>query len=111
MIDVNQITRILFGLVMVLGFMFAVAYFVKKLKNNNYLGGKGITVLSNLLLGNKERIVLLEVEGQKALIGITSHAIETLMIISKPASKCQNIVKPNSTSQFKTILEKQQEVG
>ena len=102
MVEIHQIARLFLGLVTVTGLLFIVAYVVKKLKYNNCVGGgKGITVISNLMLGNKERIILLEVEGQKALIGITSNVIQTLMLLNQSATP--------QTDSFKIALQKLQE--
>lgn len=102
MLEIGQLTRLFLGLTTVIGLLFIVAYVVKKLNcNNHFGGGKGITVISTLILGNKEKIILLEVEGQRALIGITSHAVQTLMTLNQAAM-------PPADS-FKIALQKQQE--
>lgn len=111
MTDINQMSKVMFALVIVLGLLFVIAFAVKRFKNASYLGGKGITVLSNLLVGHKERIVLLEVDGQRALVGVTANAIQTLLLITKPAVEQPAAVATNNANQFKKILQKQQEVG
>ena len=85
--DINQISKLLIALVVVLSILVLIAYCVKKFKGHHYLGGKNIKVVCNLLVGQKERIVLLEVEGQKALIGVTAHAIHTLMLLNRPITE------------------------
>ena len=108
MIDINQVTRILVGLMIVMIVMFIITYLLKRVTAGSYLGNKEITVVGNLFLGNKERLVLLDVEGQRALIGVTAHNIQTLLIMEKSVGK-QNGVEPvNSPSQFQKVLKQQE---
>lgn len=108
MVDINQVTRILVGLIIVMIIMFIITYLLKRVKAGSYLGNKGITIVSNLFLGNRERLILLEVEGQKALIGVTTHNIQTLLVIDKVERNQGENAPANFSSQFQKILKQQE---
>jgi flagellar protein FliO/FliZ len=104
MVDINQVTKILIALFIVMLIMLIITYVLKRAKVSNYLGNKGITIISNLFLGNKERLLLLDVEDQRALIGVTAHSMQTLLILDKKASDLIKKQTINEPSKFQKIL-------
>ena len=112
MAELHQITKILAGLLLVIGVMFLMAYFFKNFKGNKYLNNKCISIISSVFLGNKEKLVLVEVEGKKTLIGVTANSIQTLLLVDGFAD---NVEKKDSAqvipveNKFHKVLKQQQE--
>jgi|GEM_PF-1967628 flagellar protein FliO/FliZ len=67
-------------LAIVLGLIVAVLYFVKKyaLKVSSGSGRSEFRLLSSFHLGNREKLVMIEVENEKLLLGVTQNRISLL---------------------------------
>ena len=64
-------------LLVVLGLLLVVLYFIKRfsLRNNMSKGDVGIKVLSSLSLSTKDRIQVVEISGEKIVLGISPGGI------------------------------------
>ncbi|MGM0418706.1 MAG: flagellar biosynthetic protein FliO [Thermodesulfobacteriota bacterium] len=67
-------------LAIVLGLIVAVLYFIKKyaLKASPGSGKSEFRLLSSFHLGNREKLVMIEVENEKLLLGVTQNSISLL---------------------------------
>jgi len=74
---VESLLPMLFGLVAILGVIFVLAFLFKKFSNFG-LTSKNIKVVETQMLGNKEKLMIVEVQQQQFLIGVTSHNISQL---------------------------------
>ena len=71
------------------GFIFALAWFVKRFGGLNISGNRDMRIISTIPVGTRERIALLDVKGQQFLIGVTAHQISHLhsfdgAVVSEP---------------------------
>ncbi len=71
-------------LFIVLGFLILVLYLVRKfiLPKGKVKGDILITVLSTLYLSSKERVEVIEISGQKIVLGVTPGSISFLTKLS-----------------------------
>jgi len=107
-IMVNQMTV---SLLIVMGTLFLFFLLLKKIKDSKIMHNKMIQVLSVIAVGQKEKVMLLEVHNQKILIGITSQSIQTLLELHtvdvskniKPSSNSKNEMLYN----FETLLKRE----
>jgi|TARA_B110000211_G_C13890208_1_gene469222 flagellar protein FliO/FliZ len=82
--------RVALTLAGMIGFIFLLAYFAKRLQgmtrsSGSFSGqGKAIKTLATLSLGLKEKVSLIQVGEQQLLIGITSQSIQTLLVLDTP---------------------------
>ncbi|MEZ9199350.1 flagellar biosynthetic protein FliO [Shewanella sp. 10N.286.54.B9] len=71
------------GLIVVLLLIFALAYMVKRL--NLVPSSQGVLkTLAVTPLGQKEKLVLVEVDGQQYLLGVTPHQVNLVDKLSEP---------------------------
>ncbi len=82
---------VLLVLLGMIGFIFALAWFVKRFGGMGLAGNRDIKVLSAIAVGTRERISLIDVNGKQFLIGVTTHQITHLHSFDEA------IVKTNST--------------
>ena len=75
-------------LAIVIAILVGVMYFMKRFTmfGAHPSGKSPIRMLSALNLGPRERVVLIEVEGKKILIGVTQQAVQFLTAIENPDS-------------------------
>ncbi|MBE7213880.1 flagellar biosynthetic protein FliO [Shewanella benthica] len=82
---ISTMSNMLGGLIVVLAIIFVLAYIVKRLK----LAPSSHSVLKTLAvmpLGQKEKVVLLEVGGQQYLLGVTAQQIQVIDKLDTPIS-------------------------
>jgi flagellar protein FliO/FliZ len=68
----------------VLGAIFLLVYFLKKLSSRKSKLNQDIKILQVVPIGNKEKILLVSVKDKTILIGATPNHIETLHIFNDP---------------------------
>lgn len=74
-----QLTQVLVSLGLVLGLIFALAWFVRR--RPNITGQRHIEVVERLSLGQKEQLVLVRVAGQSLLLGVSPAGIQMLQAL------------------------------
>ncbi len=77
--------RVVFGLILVLALVFAAAWLMRRLRAIQGAGTDGITVLAQTSLGARERVVLIQVAGQKLLLGAGPGNVRTLLVLAADA--------------------------
>jgi|10_taG_2_1085330.scaffolds.fasta_scaffold412661_1 flagellar protein FliO/FliZ len=73
----NDIGAMVLALFAVLAVIVVLASLLKRF-NLKFQGASGMKVLSSVSLGAKERLVIVEVGGQKLLLGVTQQRIDCL---------------------------------
>lgn len=76
--SVSSMQEIIMSLFFVLGLIFMLAWLLKKTPAFSVKGDQKLRIVQSLAVGNKERMVLLDMDGEKILLGVTSHHISTL---------------------------------
>lgn len=74
---VDSILPMLGGLIVILIFIFGLAYLFKRFSNFSPTGGN-IQVLETKSIGQKERIIIIQVRDQQFLLGVTGQSINQL---------------------------------
>ena len=74
----GDVGTMLMGLTAVLGVIFLLAWLSKRFNIAAPGGGGNMRMISAMSMGQKEKIVLVEVEGQKLLLGVTPNQISCL---------------------------------
>ena len=99
-INRGDIGSTVLSLAFIILLIIGLGWLVKKFNAVN-IGGKGaIQILAGVSLGNRERVVLLEANGQKLLLGVAAGGIRTLHTYDKND-------KPEDSS-FEDIMDKQE---
>lgn len=80
----SAIVQMLLGLTLIIGFLFAGAYLLRKLNGGRSFGHTGpMRIVGGLMISARERIVLLEVGDEWIVIGIVPGQIKTLHTLPK----------------------------
>lgn len=75
----NDLAGVAMGLLLVLGLIFALAWLFRRYGNLPSFNRSNIQVLGGVSLGGREKAVLLEVEGQRLLVGVAAGQVTNLM--------------------------------
>lgn len=82
----TMIFQVLIALGIVTAAILALAWMAKRLGNTHLLQQRDLKVLSTMSLGTREKIVLIEVEKQKILLGVTPTNISSLHVFDSSQS-------------------------
>jgi len=108
-IDTGTLVDTLLGLGAILALIFVLAWLIKRTGKFQASGNGEIKILSALPLGTRERAVLLEVSGERVLIGVTTQQINTLHIVGQQERKQEQQDKyAQFDDQLQRILQQEQ---
>ncbi|NNJ92745.1 MAG: flagellar biosynthetic protein FliO [Gammaproteobacteria bacterium] len=80
-VGAGQLANITLGLVLVLALIFALAWLFRRYGNVASFNRSNIHVVGGVSLGSRERAVLLDVEGEQILVGVTPNQITRLHVL------------------------------
>lgn len=103
--DGQDLATTLGALVLVIGVIFGLAWALKRMQVPSLMGAKsGLKVVSQLPLGQKERVVVLDVNGEQVLVGVTPQQITLIKSLENPITEVEST--KSFSSQFNQILKK-----
>ena len=108
-VPAKSLLTVVLSLLLVVALILLLGYIVKRM-NLNITGGRDIKVVSSLALGNKERVVVIDVQGQQHLLGVTSHQVSYLASLPQPLQSdsdsvtTENVAQPEQPISFQTLL-------
>ena len=100
-ISPNPMTVIL-GLLAIVGFLFALAWLVRRFSPSALVGGQSMKILGGLSVGPREKIVLVDVGGQKLLLGVAPGRVNFLKDI--PNGLAASDASGDFSSKLKQIM-------
>ncbi len=92
------------SLIIVLGLLFGLAWLYKKLAIK-LPGSSHIKIISSVMLGPRERILVIEVQGKQRVLGVTSNQITMLFELDEPLA--DDPAAPDWRTQLQALLQKQ----
>lgn len=91
----SYLLQLVFGLLIVVLCIFALAWFSKKMNRFNSSSDDALKIIGAISMGSRERIVHLQIGEEQLLIGVSPGRINTLHVLNKPV---ETITKSNSVS-------------
>lgn len=80
----SGIGQMLGGLILVIAIIFFITWVVRRVPGLQQLGQGAIQVIDSQHVSPRERLMLVEINEQQLLIGVTSHSINTLYVLAEP---------------------------
>lgn len=106
-ISSGNIIQIIFSLLLVLAAIVLVAWLLKRVNTTRQGSGNFLKVLGGVAVGQRERVVLLEVKDTWLVVGVGPGQIRTLHTLQKPEESelSPSETSPNGqTNKFSTML-------
>lgn len=75
--------QILLGLIAVLGLMAGAAWLLKRFGNPQMASGAAVKIIGGIAVGNRERIMVIEVADQWIVVGVAPGRVTTLSTMPK----------------------------
>lgn len=85
-ISAGDYLQMFFGLLFVVGIIFGMAWFIRRMGSFQQVSHGALRILGGLSLGQRERIVLVQVGEQQLLIGLAPGQIRTLHVLQQPVA-------------------------
>ncbi|HAT8315274.1 TPA: flagellar biosynthetic protein FliO [Legionella pneumophila] len=77
-ISYGELIRIISGLLFVLFIIIFLSWIVKRMHRVNFTSSKGFQTVTSMILGPKEKVVLLKIGDRYLLIGVGSYSINLI---------------------------------
>ncbi|WP_217474659.1 flagellar biosynthetic protein FliO [Stutzerimonas stutzeri] len=79
-----QMSKLLLGLLLVIGLIFLLAWLLRRVQQLNPRGNQAIKLISSHALGPRERLVLVQVGSEQVLLGLSAGRIAPLHVLKEP---------------------------
>lgn len=104
----TSLWQLTLGMVVVLGLIMGIAWLLKRSGRFQIAAGGGLRVLGGLSMGNRERVVLLQVGETQLLLGVAPGRVQTLHVLEKPLESNKSATAPGFSEQLGRLLRKEQ---
>ncbi|WP_410497438.1 flagellar biosynthetic protein FliO [Chitinibacter sp. S2-10] len=81
---VGSLLQVLLALALVLGLIVAAAWLMRRFSLVPGAGSGHLRVVSGVMVGQRERVVIVEIEGQWLVLGVTGEQVNVLHKLDKP---------------------------
>jgi flagellar protein FliO/FliZ len=98
--DINvggELLRVVLSLGGVVALIFAAGWLSRRLQGRQLIGGRRLRCVETLSVGARERVVLLEADGKRLLVGIGAGGVRTLHAYegNVPVAEIEPVAVPN----------------
>lgn len=83
-VGAGSLMQVTLSLLLVLGVVFAAAWVTRRLRGFGRFGNSSLQVVTDLAVGAKERVVLVQVGKQQLLLGVAPGRVNTLHVLDEP---------------------------
>lgn len=80
----GQLAQMVFGLLLVIGLIFALAWLLRRMQGATPRGGQVIDIVGSRTIGPRDRLLLVQVGKEQILIGHSPGNIEALHVLAEP---------------------------
>jgi flagellar protein FliO/FliZ len=80
----GQILQLLFGLLLVIGLIFALAWLMRRVQRGVPGNAQVIELVGSRAIGPRDRLVLVQVGNEQILLGVTPGRITPLHVLNEP---------------------------
>lgn len=80
----GQLAQMVFGLLLVVGLIFFLAWLLRRMQGVAVKGGQVIEIVGSRAIGPRDRLLLVQVGKEQILLGYTPGSIEALHVLAEP---------------------------
>ncbi|MEF1288860.1 flagellar biosynthetic protein FliO [Vibrio sp. M260118] len=84
------------SLIFVVAFILFLAWLLKRMRLPALANQKGLSVVRQIVVGHKERIVIVQAGEEQFLVGVTAQSIQLISKLEKPLSQEEMATSPFS---------------
>jgi flagellar protein FliO/FliZ len=100
--------QVVFGLLVVLGLLAAALWFLKRMGGGRFAPGSVVKIIGGVSVGNRERVMVVEVADQWIVIGVAPGRVSTLASMPRQDAPAAQAAAgaPNFSAWLKQTIEK-----
>lgn len=91
---VSSLLQVILGLAVVLAAIVGLAWLFRRMSGGMLGGSNRLRVVSGVLVGQREKVVIVELEGEWLVLGVTSHSVNLLTKMDRPPDAGTEVVQP-----------------
>ena len=95
-VPIEEMLKMVIGLLIVLAIIGAITWILKRFVLHPTTASNAIKIIASVSVGQRERIILIEVENTRLVVGVAPGHINTLHCIDKPATQLPKDILPDS---------------
>ena len=96
---IGELVKLVFALGVTIGLFYALALFMKRMQVGTGKSGGLITVLAAMPLGAKEKIWVLEIAGEKLVVGTSPGHVNCLHVLSASSEQQSSFPRKQESSE------------
>ena len=107
----GQLTQLVFGLLLVLGLIFFLAWLLRRVQQAGPAGkGQVIELIGSRALGPRDRLMLVQVGNEQILLGLSPGTITALHVLKEPVQvpSATEIATPEFAQRLMELMGKDQ---
>jgi flagellar protein FliO/FliZ len=93
-VNTGSVLQMFFGLAVVVGLILGVAWFMRRMGQFQGQANSNMKVVAGMSLGQRERVLLLQVGETQLLIGTAPGSIRTLHVFDEPVISADSTTAP-----------------
>ena len=102
-----SLAQVVFGLLVVLGLLVGALWFLKRMGGGRFAPGSVVKIVGGVSVGNRERVMVVEVADQWIVIGVAPGRVNTLASMPRQEAPTANAAAaPNFSAWLKQTIEK-----
>lgn len=90
----TSLLQVILGLAVVLAAIVGLAWLFRRMSGGMLGGSNRLRVVSGVLVGQREKVVIVELEGEWLVLGVTSHSVNLLTKMDRPPDAGAEVVQP-----------------
>ena len=104
----GSLLQVIFGLLVVLGLLAGALWFLKRLGGGRFAPGSVVKIVGGVSVGNRERVMVVEVADQWIVIGVAPGQVNTLATLPRQEQQAAHPAPgvPNFSAWLKQTIEK-----
>lgn len=104
----GSLLQVVFGLLVVLGLLAAALWFLKRMGGGRFAPGSVVKIIGGVSVGNRERVMVVEVADQWIVIGVAPGRVSTLASMPRQDTPAAQAAAgaPNFSAWLKQTIEK-----
>lgn len=82
----GSLVQVLLALILVVLLIVGMAWLMRRISGISHTGGGVVRILGSVLVGQRERVVLIQVGSQQLLLGVAPGRVQTLHVLEESVS-------------------------
>lgn len=105
-VGTGEVLRVVVSLAVVLALVVGVGWLTRRMQGRVGPAGRRLRCVESLAVGNKQRVLLIQVGTQQLLVGSSGGGLKTLHVLAEPVEPVQRStpVPPDLGTSFRTVL-------